>query len=81
MKWLKNWAGNCLYFMQLLLHYILFGENFIGSFKIPLFSVCLNLNHKKEQNGNQNGRVEKMAVLAKTFNHYYTQVSTFSTVL
>ena len=24
MKWLKNWAGNCLYFMRLLLHYILF---------------------------------------------------------
>ena len=30
MKWLKNGAGKCLYFMQLFLHYILFGENFIG---------------------------------------------------
>ena len=30
MKWLKNGAGKYLYFMQLFLHYILFGENFIG---------------------------------------------------
>ena len=30
MKWLKNGAGKCLYFMQLFLHYIFFGENFIG---------------------------------------------------
>ena len=30
MKWLKNGAGKCLYFMQLFLDYILFGENFIG---------------------------------------------------
>ena len=29
-KWLKNRAGICLYFMQLFLHYILFGENFVG---------------------------------------------------
>ena len=30
MNWLKNGTGNCLYFMQLFLYYILFGENFIG---------------------------------------------------
>ena len=30
MKWLKNAAEKCLSFMQLFLHYILFGENFIG---------------------------------------------------
>ena len=30
MKWLENGAGKCLYFMQLFLHNILFGENFIG---------------------------------------------------
>ena len=29
-KWLKNGARKCLYLMQLILHYILFGENFIG---------------------------------------------------
>ena len=29
MKWLKNGAGKCIYFIQLFLHYILFGENFI----------------------------------------------------
>ena len=30
MKWLKNGARKFLYFMQLFLHYILSGENFIG---------------------------------------------------
>ena len=30
LKWLKNGAAKRLYFMQLFLHYILFGENFIG---------------------------------------------------
>ena len=31
MKRLKNWAGkSLLYFMQLFLHYIHIGENFIG---------------------------------------------------
>ena len=29
-KWLKNRAGKCLYFMQLFLQYILFGEKFVG---------------------------------------------------
>ena len=47
MKWLKNGAGKCLYFMQLFLHCILFGEIFVGSVKVPLYSVCLNLNHEK----------------------------------
>ena len=47
MKWLKNGAGKCLYFMQLLLHYILFGE--ILLVKVPLFSVCFNLSHKKKK--------------------------------
>ena len=30
MKWLKNGAGKSLFFMQLYLHYILLGEDFIG---------------------------------------------------
>ena len=29
-KWLKNGAGKCLYFMQLFLHYILFGKKWGG---------------------------------------------------
>ena len=29
-KWLKNRAGKCLYFMQLFLHYILFGKKWEG---------------------------------------------------
>ena len=47
MKCLKNGAEKCLYFMQLFLHYILFGENFIVKLKLPLYSVCLNLNQEK----------------------------------
>ena len=38
-KWLKNGAGQSLYFMQLFLHYILFVENFIGYVKVLLYSV------------------------------------------
>ena len=34
-------------FMQLILHYILIGENFIGEVKVSLYSVCLNPNHEK----------------------------------
>ena len=30
MKWLKSGTGKYLYFMQLFLHYIPVGENFIG---------------------------------------------------
>ena len=57
MKWLKNGAGKYLYFMQLFLHYILFGENFIVKVtlskviyvKVILYSVCLNLSHEKKK--------------------------------
>ena len=49
MKRLKNGAGQCLYFMQLFLHYILFGENVIAYVIVPLYSVCLNLNHEKKK--------------------------------
>ena len=49
MKWLKNGAVKCLYFKQLFLHDILFGENFIDYVKVPLYSVCLNLNHEKKK--------------------------------
>ena len=32
-KWFKKWRqGKVLYFMQLFLHYIVLGENFIGEF-------------------------------------------------
>ena len=43
----------------------------------PLYSVCLNLNHRKKQNSNQNGKVEKMVVLVKTFDHYHHQFQLF----
>ena len=84
MKWLKNGAGKYLYFMQLFLHYILFGENFIVKVtlskviyvKVILYSVCLNLSHEKK-NSNQNGKVEKMVVLVKTFDHYHHKFQLF----
>ena len=47
MKWFKNGKGKILYFMQLFLHYIFFGGNFIGYVKVPLYSVFLNVNHEK----------------------------------
>ena len=42
----KQWE-KVLYFIQLFLHYILYGENFIGLFEESLYLVCLNLNHEK----------------------------------
>ena len=47
MKWLKNGAGKDFIFHELFLHYILYGEHFIGSVKEPWYSVCVNLNHEK----------------------------------
>ena len=48
---IKNGAEKGLYFMQLFLHYILFGEFFFffffGKFKVPLYSLCLNVKHEK----------------------------------
>ena len=78
MKWLKNGEGKSLYFTQLFLQYILFGETFIGPVKVPLYSACLNLNQEK-QNSNQNVKVEKMVVLFKTFDHYRKFKQKFST--
>ena len=72
----KTGAGKSLYFMQFFLHYILFGENFIGKVKVTLNLVCLNLK-KEKQNSNQNVKVGKMVVLGKVvvlvkaFDHYY----------
>ena len=62
--------------MQLFLHYILFGENFIGYVKVPLYLVCFSLNHDKK-NSSQNGKVEKMVVLVKTFDHYHLKFQLF----
>ena len=57
--------------MQLFLHNILFGENFIGKVKEHLYSLCLNLNHKKNKILPKNVKVEKMVVFVKTFDHYH----------
>ena len=88
MKWLKNGAGKCLYFLQLILHCILFGEYFVGSVKVPLYSVCFDTFYTfflriplysimEKQNSNQNGKTEKLVVLGKTFDHYYHKFQLF----
>ena len=43
--------------------------------KVLLDSVCLNL--MKKQNSSQNGKVEKMVVLVKTFDHYHYKFQLF----
>ena len=44
--------------------------------KVPLYSVCLNLNHEKT-NSNQNAKVEKKAVLVKAFDYYHHKFQLF----
>ena len=57
--------------MQLFLHYILFGKNFIG-YKLKYFYILYDwISMMKKQNSNQNGKVEKMALLFETFDHYH----------
>ena len=62
--------------MQLFLHYIPFGENYIIEVKVTLYSVCLNLNHEKE-NSNQNMKVGKMLVLVEALDHYHHKFQLF----
>ena len=47
MKWLKNGAGKGFIFHAMIPALYSFWWNFIGSVKIPLYLVCLNLNHEK----------------------------------
>ena len=60
--------------MQLFLHYILLGENFIVYVKVPLYSLCLNLN---EENSSQNGKFKKIVVPVKIFDAYYHKFQFF----
>ena len=76
MKWLKNGTGHCLHFMQLFLHYIPFGENSISYVKY-LYIQHAWISIMKKQNSNLNGKVEKMVVLVKTFDHYYRKLKSF----
>ena len=51
-KWLKNKVEQVfLSFMQLPLHYTLFGENLITSVKKNLSSASFNLNYGKRRKG------------------------------
>ena len=59
--------------MQLFLHYILFGENFIGNF---IFSMLESQSWKK-QNSNQNVKFGKMVVLVKAFDLYHHKFQLF----
>lgn len=61
-KWLKNKVEQVfLSFMQLPLHYTLFGENLITSVKKNLSSACFNLNYgkrRKEEQPKCEGRID-----------------------
>ena len=54
-----------------------FGENFIGSVKVPftLFSMLKSI--MKIQNRNQNVNVENMVVFVKTFDQYHYKFQLF----
>ena len=62
--------------MQLFLHDILFGENLLVKLKY-LHIQYTWISIMKRQNSNQNGKVEKMAVLVKTFDHYHHKFQLF----
>ena len=59
----KQWGRESFYFSCNILHYILFGENFIIYVEEPLHSACLNLDHE-ETNNNQ--KREKIVAFVKT---------------
>ena len=75
-KWLKDWAGKCLYVMKLFLTISFLGSILLVKLEYP-YSVCLNVNHEKKQNSGQNGKVEKMVVLVKTFDHCHHKFQLF----
>ena len=70
MKWLKNWAGKCLYWCN-------FSCNVFFLMKILLVKLkYLYIQYAwtsimKRQYSNQNGKIEKMVVPVKTFDHYH----------
>ena len=76
MKWLKYGAGKSLYFIQLFLHYIVFGENFIVKLK-DLYIQYSWISIMKKQNSNQNVKVGKMVLFVKTFHHYHHKFKLF----
>ena len=69
MKWLKN-------SMQLFLLYILSVKILLVMLKY-LYIQCAWISIMKKQNSNQNGKVEKMLVLAKTFDQYQNKFQLF----
>ena len=73
MKWLKNGPGKCLYFMQLFLHL-----DKILLIKLQyLYIQYAWISIMKKHFSNQNGKVEKMVVLVKTFDHYHHKFQLF----
>ena len=76
MKWLKYGAGKSLYFIQLFLDYIVFGENFIVKLK-DLYIQYSWISIMKKQNSNQNVKVAKMVLFVKTFHHYHHKFQLF----
>ena len=62
--------------MQLFLHYIFLVKILLVKLKY-LYIQYAWISIMKKQNNNQNGKVEKMVVLVKTFDHYHHKFQLF----
>ena len=61
-----NYSGSISFLVKLLL----------VKLKYP-YIQCVSISIMKKQSSNQNGKVEKMMVLVKTFDHYHHQFQLF----
>ena len=62
--------------MQLFLHYIFLVKILLVKLKYPYIQYAW-ISIMKKQNNNQNGKVEKMVALVKTFGHYLRKFQLF----
>ena len=77
MKWLKNGAGKKYISRNYSCTISALVKILLIKFEVHLYSQCFNLNHEKKQNSNQNVKVERMAVLVKTLDHYHYKFQLF----
>ena len=76
-KWLKDGAGKCLYVMKLFLTISFLGSILLVKLEYPYIQYAWMSIMKKKQNSGQNGKVEKMVVLVKTFDHCHHKFQLF----
>ena len=73
---LKNGTGKSLYFMQLSCTIYYLVKNLLVKLKYFYLQYAW-VSITKKQNSNQNVKVEKVVVLAKTFDHYHHKFRLF----